>query len=74
VQYAGQVIGVKGNSNSKIDLALLRSNINKLLQQAKQNENDTSIATKMIIEKPTIQIDSTNCGKKESNQNCRKHY
>jgi cell division protein FtsQ len=65
VQYAGQVIGVKGNSNSKIDLAQLRTNINKLLQQAKQNENDTIAATKMIIEKPTIQIDSLTAEKKK---------
>lgn len=66
VQYAGQVIGIKGSSNSKIDLAQLKLNINKLLQQAKQIENDTIAATKTIIEKPTIQIDSLNAEKKKA--------
>jgi len=64
-EYAGQVIGVKESSNSKIDLAQLRLNVDKLLQQAKQMENDTSTMTQKIIKKPTIQMDSLTAEKKK---------
>ena len=72
VEYAGQIIGIKGNDNSKVDLAQLKLNINKLLQQAKQNEDDTIAATKIIIEKPTVKIDSLTAEKKKTTKTAEK--
>jgi cell division protein FtsQ len=43
VQYAGQVIGVKGNSN-KVDSVQLRRNVEKLLQQSRELQFDETNA------------------------------
>lgn len=54
VQYAGQVIGTKGNI-SKIDSIQLKKNVEKLLQQSRDMQNDTAIHVATSIAKPGIE-------------------
>jgi len=56
VQYAGQVIGVKSNTE-KSDTAQLRLNVEKLLQQAREMQNDSLIAAREIKEQQAIKVD-----------------
>ncbi len=56
VQYAGQVIGVRG-ANAKSDTTQLRLNVEKLLQQAREMQNDSLIAAREIKEQKTIKAD-----------------
>ena len=56
VQYAGQVIGVK-NNYSKSDTARFRLNVEKLLQQAREMQNDSLIAAREIREQKSIKAD-----------------
>lgn len=58
VQYAGQVIALKQTNEAKVDSVQLRKNVEKLLQQAQQSQTDTITATKPLIEKPIIKVDS----------------
>jgi cell division protein FtsQ len=58
VQYAGQVIGVKGN-NSKSDTVQLRLNVEKLLKEAREMQNDSLIAARELKEQKTIKVDPT---------------
>lgn len=51
VQYAGQVIGVKGYA-SKVDSIELRKSVEKLLQQSRQIQNDTIVPIAPRIERP----------------------
>ena len=55
VQYAGQVVGVKGTGNSKVDSVQLRLNVEKLLKQAKQQQENELNETP--IEQPEIKTD-----------------
>lgn len=49
VQYAGQVVGVKETGGSKVDSVQLRLNVEKLLKQAKQQqENDFNESMKIV--------------------------
>jgi cell division protein FtsQ len=54
VQYAGQVIGVKGY-NTKVDSVQLRRSVEKLLQQARQLQNDSIVTAAPVIAKPSIE-------------------
>ncbi len=54
VQYAGQVIGVKGNV-SKVDSLQLKNNVEKLLQQSRDMQYDTMALRAPVIEKPGIE-------------------
>jgi cell division protein FtsQ len=56
VQYGGQVIGVK-NNYSKSDTAQLRKNVEKLLQQAREMQNDSLIAARALKEQKAIKVD-----------------
>jgi cell division protein FtsQ len=40
VQYAGQVIGIKGNTGPKLDSTQHRMNVEKLIKQAKQTQQE----------------------------------
>ena len=51
VQYAGQVVAVKGKTMTKIDSIQLRKNVEKLLLEAQKMENDTTFTTNPIVEK-----------------------
>ena len=44
VQYKGQVVALKVNDNSKMDSALLRQNIEKVLQNAREAQDDSSLS------------------------------
>jgi len=57
VQYDGQVIGVK-NNNAKTDTARLRLNVEKLLQQAREMQNDSLIAARELRVQKTIKADA----------------
>ena len=56
VQYAGQVIGVK-NNYSRGDTAQLRLNVEKLLQQAREMQNDSLMAARQLREQKAIKVD-----------------
>jgi len=56
VQYAGQVVGIKSN-NPKADTAQLRVNVQKLLQQAREMQNDSLIAARELKEQREIKVD-----------------
>lgn len=59
VQYAGQIIATKkGTGKNSVDSVQFRMNIEKLLKQAQEMQNDTSVSVTPIIEKPKIKIDS----------------
>jgi cell division protein FtsQ len=57
VQYAGQVIGVKGNGISKADRDQLKLNVEKLLSQAREVQSDSVIAARDIKEQKAIKVD-----------------
>ncbi|MFI5133945.1 MAG: cell division protein FtsQ/DivIB [Chitinophagales bacterium] len=59
VQYAGQVVAIKGRTMTKVDSVQLRKNVEKLLLQAQQMQSDTTFTTNPVIEKPVIKEDST---------------
>jgi cell division protein FtsQ len=56
VQYEGQVIGVKSD-NPKSDTAQLRHNVEKLLQQAREMQNDSLMAARELKEQKAIKVD-----------------
>jgi|SRR5436190_1101620 len=61
VQYAGQVVASKQTGNTKVDLKQLQKNVEKLLQEANQNNIDTAVMAPLIptkIDKPIIKPDS----------------
>ncbi len=58
VQYAGQVITVKGKTMTKVDSVQLRKNVEKLLQEAQQMQSDTAFTTNQPIEKPAMTKDT----------------
>jgi cell division protein FtsQ len=72
VQYAGQVVAVKGKAMTKVDSVQLRSNVEKLLQQAQQMQSDTLFTTNPVIEKPMIKDDSTTAATKKLKTNNEK--
>ena len=51
VQYAGQVVADKGKTMSKVDMAQLKKNVDKLLLEAQKMESDTTFTTNLIVEK-----------------------
>jgi cell division protein FtsQ len=67
VQYAGQVIGIK-NNGTKRDTAQLRLNVEKLLNQAREMQNDSLIAARAIKEQKAIQVDPTIAATEKSTQ------
>jgi cell division protein FtsQ len=60
VQYAGQVIGVKG-FNTKVDSIELRRSVEKLLKQSRELQNDSLITAAPVIAQPSIEA-STETG------------
>lgn len=56
VQYAGQVIGVR-NNYSRGDTAQLRQNVQRLLQQAREMQNDSLTAARELKEQKAIKVD-----------------
>jgi cell division protein FtsQ len=60
VQYAGQVIGVKGYS-TKVDSIQLRRSVEKLLQQSRELQNDSLFTVAPVIATPSIEA-STETG------------
>jgi cell division protein FtsQ len=58
VQYAGQVVALRNADNTKVDSAQLRKNVAKLLQQARDAEDDTIIRTIPVTGAYNIDIDS----------------
>lgn len=58
VQYAGQVIGVKGKV-SKVDSVLLRRNVEKLLQLARDMQNDSLMRMIPVTPKAATQSAET---------------
>jgi cell division protein FtsQ len=57
VQYEGQVVGVKNNAISKTDTSQLRRNVEKLLQEARELQNDSLVAAREIKEQRIIKSD-----------------
>ena len=54
VQYTGQVVGTRrGTEKNKVDTTMLKRRVNELLKQV-QNQYDSIVALKPIIEKPII--------------------
>jgi cell division protein FtsQ len=54
VQYTGQVVGTRrGTEKNKIDTVMLKRRVNEMLRQV-QNQYDSIVALKPIIEKPII--------------------
>jgi cell division protein FtsQ len=54
VQYSGQVVGTRrGTEKNKIDTVMLKRRVNEMLRQV-QNQYDSIVALKPIIEKPII--------------------
>jgi cell division protein FtsQ len=60
VQYKGQVVASKYTDDPKVDTAQLRKNVEKLLQQARDSQNDTVTRTIQVSGKYTIDVDSVN--------------
>jgi cell division protein FtsQ len=60
VQYKGQVVASKYTDDPKVDTAQLRKNVEKLLQQARDAQNDTVTRTIQVSGKYTIDVDSVN--------------
>jgi cell division protein FtsQ len=58
VQYKGQVVVSNAAGNAKVDSAQLRKNVEKLLQQARDAQNDTVITAMQITGKYAIDVDS----------------
>ena len=54
VQYTGQVVGTRrGTEKNKVDTVMLKRRVNEMLRQV-QNQYDSIVALKPIIEKPII--------------------
>lgn len=54
VQYSGQVVGTRrGTEKNKVDTVMLKRRVNEMLKQV-QNQYDSIVALKPIIEKPII--------------------
>jgi cell division protein FtsQ len=60
VQYAGQVIGVKGYT-TKVDSIQLRRSVEKLLQQSRELQQDSLVTVAPVIAQPSIEA-STETG------------
>ena len=58
VRYKGQVVASKYADDTKIDSVQLKKNVEKLLQQAKDAQNDTVIKAMPVTGKYTIEVDS----------------
>ena len=58
VQYKGQVVVSKFAGDPKIDSVQLRKNVEKLLQQARDAQNDTVIRAMQVTGKYIIDVDS----------------
>lgn len=58
VQYKGQVVASRYAGDPKVDSVQLRKNVEKLLQQARDAQNDTVIRAMQITGKYTIDVDS----------------
>ena len=58
VQYKGQVLASKYYGDTKVDSAQLRKNVEKLLQQARDAQNDTVIRAMPVTGKYTLDVDS----------------
>jgi len=62
VQYAGQVVASKQTGNAKVDMKQLQKNVEKLLQEATENNIDTITIAEpkpVKIETPITKPDST---------------
>src|SRR4030095_8238452 len=54
VQYTGQIVGTRrGTEKNKVDTVMLKRRVNEMLKQV-QNQYDSLVALKPIIEKPII--------------------
>jgi cell division protein FtsQ len=60
VQYKGQVVASKYTDDPKVDTAQLKKNVEKLLQKARDAQNDTVSGTIQVSGKYTIDVDSVN--------------
>ena len=58
VQYKGQVVASRYAGDAKVDSVQLRKNVVKLLQQARDAQNDTVIRAMKVAGKYTIDVDS----------------
>jgi cell division protein FtsQ len=58
VQYKGQVVVSKYAGDPKVDSVQLRKNVEKLLQQARDAQNDTVIRAMQVTGKYIIDVDS----------------
>jgi cell division protein FtsQ len=58
VRYKGQVVASRYADDTKIDSVQLRKNVEKLLQQARDAQNDTVIKAMQVTGKYTIEVDS----------------
>jgi cell division protein FtsQ len=58
VQYEGQVVASRYSDDPEVDSAQLRKNVDKLLQQAREAQNDTVIKTMQVTGKYSIDVDS----------------
>lgn len=56
VEYAGQVVADKGKTMSKVDIAQLKKNVDKLLMESQKMESDTTFTTNPITEKSDSDI------------------
>lgn len=63
VQYSGQVIALRGNTNKRIDSVQLRKNVEKLLEQSGEIQFDSIVTEPKSIEKPPIKIDQATAPK-----------
>lgn len=58
VQYKGQIVVSKQLGNIKVDSVQLRKNVEKLLRQARESENDTTVKTMTVTGKYVLEADS----------------
>jgi cell division protein FtsQ len=58
VQYKGQVVASKYSDDPKVDSAQLRKNVDKLLQEARDAENDTVTRAMQVTGKYVMEVDS----------------
>ena len=65
VQYAGQVIGVKGKV-TKVDSVQLRRNVEKLLLLARSLQQDTLVPVAPVIARPSAEAATVNAGENSS--------
>ena len=49
IEYAGQVVADKGKSMSKVDMAQLKKNVDKLLTESQKMESDTTFTTNGMV-------------------------